>query len=237
MSLKITSLSSGSHGNAYVVSNSLEGDRLLIEAGLAPKKLKKAFWEKNIMFKDILTCLISHEHKDHSASAEYLSNAGVNILAPESLEGIREDRLVPIKANKVYEAGSYLVKPVNMSHDDITCYGFFIYYKPTGDRLFYATDSMYVEQRPKKANYLMIEVNYQAKYLEEAIKAGEMDRANMRRVMRTHMGLETVLEFLKKIDTEDLKEIWILHVSKRNANPDEIKEAIQKEAGVPVYIA
>jgi len=240
----IKSLSSGSHANCYLVSNDKGGDRLMIEAGLSPNKLKKALWEEGVYLKDINNCLISHQHQDHSKAAEYLSNAGVNILAParNSENGsfsvpVREDRYYPLLPGKVYEAGNYKVLTTNLSHDDVICLGYFVLHEPSGERIFFATDSMYVKANPKKVNYLMIEANYQEKYLEEAIETGRMSRHNMRRVKRTHMGLETVLQFLEAIDLSELKEIWLLHASKRNSNPEEMKEIIQQETGKVVKLA
>lgn len=241
--MKITSLSSGSHGNCYIISNDKGGDKIMIEAGLPPKKLKKALWKEDIMLKDISTCLISHEHLDHFKSANFLSNSSTNILLPKTHEdspkinSIRKDRRYYLTPGKIHDLGQYLVLPADMSHDDVTCLGFMIYYKPTEERIFYATDSMYIKQNPQDINYLMIEINYQEKYLEEAIKESQMSRVNMRRVMRTHMSLKSAMEFLKAIDTSQLKEVWVLHISSRNANTKEIKETIQKEVGTPVYIA
>ena len=241
--MKIISLSSGSHGNCYVISNDKGGDKIMIEAGLPPKKLKKALWKEDIMLKDISNCLISHEHLDHFKSANFLSNSSTNILLPKThedspkIDSIRKDRRYYLTPGKIHDLGQYLVLPADMSHDDVTCLGFMIYYKPTEERIFYATDSMFVKQNPKDINYLMIEVNYQQKYLEEAIKEKQMTRENMRRVMRTHMGLDTALKFLDAIDLSKVKEIWILHVSSRNASKEEIKETIQKQTGKVVRIA
>ena len=63
-----------------------------------------------------------------------------------------------------------------------------------------------------------------------------MTRENMRRIMRSHMGLNTAIDFLENVDLSQTKEIYAIHHSERNSNPKEIKEAIQKTTGKLVYV-
>ncbi len=234
--MKITSLASGSSGNAYVING-----QLLLEAGLSPNKLKKKLWKNNLTLGQIDACFISHNHKDHSRAASFLADSGIDIVIPISEDGeennIRADRLYPINGGKTIKVNNYFVKAVDMSHGEHACLGYFVLDTDKDERLFYATDSMYIKQNPQNVNYLMIEVNYQQEYLEEAIQEGQMSRANMRRVLKNHMSLENAIKFLNSIELSEVKEIWVLHVSSRNANRIEIKEKIQKETGKPVYLA
>jgi len=240
--MEITTLSSGSHGNAYLIK--ANDDILLIEAGLAPKKLKKKLWEEDIYVAKIDSCLVSHYHQDHFKSVEFLTNSGVDVLIPsvEDKTGLfkrdeRKDRVYYLEPNKIYKTANFLLKPFDLQHDDVPILGFMLYHKGTEERLFYATDTMYIKYQPKNIHYYMVEVNYQKKYLEESVKAGTMSRENMRRIMRSHMGLDTTVEFFKANDMSKVKEIHLLHLSERNANPEEVKETVQRISGVPVYIA
>lgn len=238
--MKINVLASGSAGNSYLLANDNGGDQIMIECGLSPKNLKKLLWDKEVYLSDINACLISHKHQDHSAAASYLANSTVAVCMSEhtadSIQDLRRDKLVILKPQKAYELGNWLFKPFESSHDDVPTLGFLLFHKPTGERVFYSTDTAYIRYQPQNIHYFMVEVNYQQKYLEETIEEEDMNRHNMRRVLKSHLALETALEFFEKVDTSEAKEIYVLHLSKRNANPDEVKQRIQEVTGVPVYI-
>jgi len=239
--MNITGIASGSGGNCYLITDDDNKHPLLIEAGLPPKKLKRELWDRGISISEINFCLISHEHQDHFKSAEFLTNHSVNLILPKTdeegsnLDLKRKDRVYYAGGNKIYKANHYLIRTMDMNHDGVPILGFFIKHE-SGQKIFYATDTMYIKYRPEGVNYFMIEVNYQKKYLEEAIKEGQMTRANMRRIMRSHMGLDTALDFLKAADLSQAKEIYAIHHSQRNSNPIEIKETLQAETGLPVYV-
>jgi phosphoribosyl 1,2-cyclic phosphodiesterase len=238
--MDIISLSSGSKGNSYIVRDS--GDTLLIEAGLPPKKLKEGLWDYDVDMADIDLCLISHVHQDHYKSAEFLSDRGVSIILPEVTDEQiqrlpRKDRVNYIEANKMYREGNWIVRAFDLEHDGVVNYGYFVMNTQSEDKLFYATDTMYIKYKPEGVNYWLVEVNFQDKYLEEAIKEGRMDRDNMRRIKRSHMSLATAKTFFSKQDLSDTREIWLLHLSDRNSNPTEVRKEIQKTTGKEVYLA
>ena len=175
---------------------------------------------------------------------EWLSNRGVRVALPvaayenNSFKGVvREDRLIKLKPYKTVKQGNWYIKPFTLEHDGVDNLGFLLLHAPTDERLFYATDTAYIKEVPQDIDYMMIEVNYQKKYLEESVKEGTMSRENMRRIMRSHMSLQTALDFLKSCDLSKIKKIYALHLSGRNSNAQEIREAIQEETGKPVYIA
>ena len=238
--MDIISLSSGSKGNSYIVRDS--GDTLLIEAGLPPKKLKEGLWDYDVDIADIDLCLISHVHQDHYKSAEFLSERGVEVALPEAADEQiqrlpREDRVTYLKSKGSYAKRFWIVRAFDLEHDGVVNYGYFVMNTQSDDKLFYATDTMYIKYKPESVNYWLIEVNFQDKYLEEAIKEGRMDRDNMRRIKRSHMSLATAKVFFSKQDLSDTREIWLLHLSDRNSNPTEVREEIQKTTGKEVYLA
>jgi len=239
--MKIIPLSSGSSGNSYVIKK--DDDVLLIEAGLAANDLKEKLWDNDLNLKNINNCIVSHLHLDHSKSAGFLTKRGVNVLMTQSaIEGVfkggmRKDRVFYLEPNKTYRMDNFVVKPFDLSHDNIPTVGFLVMHKPSEELLFYASDTMYIAYKPQGVKYWLVEVNYQEKYLEEAIKEGRMTRENMRRIKRSHMSLKTAVEFFKAQDLSKTEEIWVLHLSDRNSNADEVKEEIQKVTGVEVYLA
>ena len=82
----------------------------------------------------------------------------------------------------------------------------------------------------------MIEANYDPEILTLNGNTGRVDRGRVKRVIDTHMSIETALLTIKKLDKSRLKEIWLLHLSNDNAGED-FKKRVQEIAGCEVYIA
>ncbi|RMF99742.1 MAG: MBL fold metallo-hydrolase, partial [Nitrospirae bacterium] len=57
------------------------------------------------------------------------------------------------------------------------------------------------------------------------------------RVLKTHMGLDTLVKYLKKIDISKIKQIWLLHLSDLNSDAERILKAVQGITGKEVIIA
>lgn len=150
---------------------------------------------------------------------------------------IRGDRVKCLEGNKLYRINDWLIRTMNLEHDGVINLGYYVMHTETEKTFFYATDTMYIKYKPENVNYWLIEVNYQDKYLEEAIKEGQADRSNVRRIKRSHMGLRTAKKFFKQQDLSDTKEIWLLHMSDRNSNPDEVREEVQGATGKVVKLA
>jgi hypothetical protein len=50
------------------------------------------------------------------------------------------------------------------------------------------------------------------------------------------MSLDNTIEFLKANELKSVKEIYLMHLSSRNANAKQMKNAVVKEFGKPVFI-
>ena len=68
-------LSSGSKGNCYLLIT--PNETLIIEAGIRYKDILKGL---DFKLDKVVGCLVSHEHKDHSKSIEYLIKNGIDIF-------------------------------------------------------------------------------------------------------------------------------------------------------------
>jgi len=239
--MNIYSIASGSSGNLYVIKSGV--DIILIEAGIPPTEMNTELWDRGLRLSDIDDCFITHEHMDHFHSAEYLIKHRTNIYLPrteaieDSLKNVtQQDRVIYLEDKQTITVSNFKATALKLEHDGVDILGYLILHKPSDKRLFYATDTAYIKYNPKRVNYFMIEVNYQRKYLEESVKEGDMSRENMRRVMRSHMGLNAALKFFESTDLSQAEEIWIIHTSGRNANRLEIRNIIQSETGIPTFI-
>ena len=125
---------------------------MILDAGVDFKEVQKAL---NFNFRNVLGVLVTHEHKDH---CKYLTNFalnGINIYASagtfEKLN-LKGHRFISVKKLQQFNIGDFIILPFDTQHDAQEPLGFLIQYKPTGEKLLYATDTYYI-----KYNYLFIQ--------------------------------------------------------------------------------
>jgi phosphoribosyl 1,2-cyclic phosphodiesterase len=81
-----------------------------------------------------------------------------------------------------------------------------------------------------------VECNYQSEILDQNIKDGLCEPGLKDRLLRTHLSLNNVIEFLKANDLSRTREVYLMHLSSRNANAKQMKDAIIKMFGKPVFV-
>lgn len=234
--MKIEVIASGSSGNCYKVSN--EDTALLIECGIPYKKIQEAL---NFKVTDIDGVLVSHEHVDHSKACKNLIKAGVDLYMTK---GTKEALNLDSHRVKTFEKdgyftyswvdiGSFKIKTFETVHDAKEPVGFYILNTKTDERLLFITDTMLVKSRFRKIHYLMIEVNYDKKTIND--NPGLNDELR-ERIKKNHMSLETAIDFLNKCGLVRLKKIYVMHLSDHNSNAELIKKSLQELTGVPIEI-
>ena len=72
--MKLKVLGSSSKGNCYLLQN--ENECLIIECGISFKEIKIGL---DFNLRNVVGCLVTHEHKDHSKSLQDLLRAGINV--------------------------------------------------------------------------------------------------------------------------------------------------------------
>jgi len=233
--IQIKTLASGSKGNCYRVSDGVTP--ILLEVGISIKKIKQGL---NYRLSEIEGCLVTHEHKDHCKSVDEIMKAGINCYMTKGTKkelNINNHRIQKITAKIRYEIGNWYMKPFKIEHDAAEPVGFLLWSKATGEKLIFLTDTFYSKYQFHKPNYIMIECNYSMDILNENIKNGRVPAAQKKRLLKTHMSLQTCKDFLKANDLSKVKEIWLLHLSDRNSDAELFKREIQELTGKPTYIA
>jgi phosphoribosyl 1,2-cyclic phosphodiesterase len=66
--------------------------------------------------------------------------------------------------------------------------------------------------------------------------APNLDRVVRERLYTSHFSLENVIKFLKANDLSKVHSIYLLHLSRDNADPEYFRSEIEKLTGKPVYI-
>ena len=228
MELKV--LGSGSSGNCYLLQNKEE--TLIIECGLPYKTILKGL---NFNLSNVVGCLISHEHKDHSKAANDLIKNGIDVYSSkgtfESIE-VKGHRTNIIESEKAIKIKNFVVLPFQTEHDANEPLGFLIYHKDIG-KLLFITDSYYCKYKFSDIDHILIECNYSNKILQEK----ELPKFLKSRIIKSHFELENVKEFLKATDLKNTKEIILIHLSDGNSNAEQFQMDIERLTGKPTYIA
>lgn len=234
MTLTFKPIASSSLGNAYIVDDGKT--KLLIECGLKFRKIQIAL---DFQTSKIAGCLLTHEHDDHSHSIRDVLKAGINVYTSKGTQealGINHHRIKTIEARKQFRISSFTILPFETEHDASEPLGFLIE-SDKGERLLFATDTYFIRYRFKGLNIIAVECNYSEDILRQNILDGIVPVVMKKRLLRSHFSFENYKEFLRANDLSQVREIWLIHMSNRNADADLFKREIQQLTGKPVYIA
>lgn len=231
--MKIKVLGSCSSGNCYLLQSKKE--TLIIECGVDLRKVMKAI---DFNISNVVGCLISHEHKDHSKYVNGLMNKGINVYSsPLTFEALgiderRNHRAKYIFSEEYIKIGEFQVIPFKTKHDAAEPLGFYIFHPEMGSMLF-ATDTYYIDYTFKDLNHIFIECNYSKDILDKK----DLPDTLKRRLIKSHFELGNVKTYLKNLDLTTTKEIVLLHLSDSNSDSNVFRSEIEALTGKPVYIA
>ncbi|EDS78027.1 metallo-beta-lactamase domain protein [Clostridium botulinum C str. Eklund] len=232
--MKLKVLGSGSSGNCYLLQGKEE--TLILECGLPYKTILKGL---NFKIGNVVGCLVTHEHKDHSKAANDLIRNGIDVyLSQGTAAGIefidinRSHRIHEIKSEKVFKIGEFIILPFKTEHDAAEPLGFLIQHLEM-DQLLFITDSYYCRYKFSDIDHVLIECNYS----DEILKERKLPQKLKDRIIKSHFELENVKEFLKATDLKGTKEIVLIHLSDGNSNAEQFQKEIEMLTGKPTYIA
>lgn len=225
-------LATGSKGNSYIVQAGEE--ILLLELGINFKEVLKGL---NFNLNNVVGCLVSHVHKDHSKGIKQALKHSLNVYCNEDVANsvIGDKRRINIiEPLKKFTIGGFTILPFDCQHtnnDGSVCpnLGFLISHKALGKVLF-ATDTYYLKYTFKDIKHILIECNY----AERDLNIIPPERV---RTLNSHMSLETLKETLKTWDLSNTKDITLIHLSGEFGDSKYFKEEIQKATGCIVNVA
>lgn len=229
----VKTINSGSKGNGYALISG--EDVLLLECGVPAKDMLKTI---DYQTSKVIGCLLSHEHGDHAKYIKQYMQYGVKVYGSDevqsNIELIYGEKIEGIKRMNRKKLGSFSVIPFRVPHGETDCDGWLID-SPEG-KLLFITDAEYCPYDFSKMNinYGLIECNYSIDYITL-----EDDGVKNRRVLETHMELQTCKRLIQSINTDSLRSIGLVHLSARNGNPQRFKDEIRSvvDSDVNVWIA
>jgi phosphoribosyl 1,2-cyclic phosphodiesterase len=145
-------------------------------------------------------------------------------------------RIKIIRPRVQFQVGTWAVLPFDVVHDAADPLGFLLANR-AGEKLLYLTDTAYCKYRFNGLSHILIEVNYSIDILRANVDAGAVPVELKNRLLKSHMSLETVKEFLRANDLSRVEGIWLLHLSDGNSDAERFKKEIMELAGKPTFIA
>lgn len=242
-SIKFISFGSGSSGNCAYIGTENAG--VLIDAGVDPDQVFQALKGNNIQPESVKGICITHDHGDHIRYAYtivrkhkhmhiYCTNRVMNgILRRHSITRRIKDYHIAIYKEITFEIAGLKITAFEVPHDGSDNAGFFIEYS---DKSFtIATDLGHVSERAYhymcKANYLMIESNYDSRMLNDGHYPEYLK--NRIRAANGHLDNSDTARFIADNYTEALKYVFLCHLSNDNNTPEiarnEIKKALSEK--------
>lgn len=229
-------IGTGSSGNCYALYDN-DGKILLLDLGLARKQILRGI---DFNVSDVVGCVVSHGHGDHAKSVKDFRNMGVSVITPYDKEYwyIGEFGRLPetatlhgnsdfgIKAFALTDKNGKFMH-TNNDGSECPCYGFLIEHEDMG-KLLYITDTELVKWRFSGINHILISCNCQKKYISDSAKRNH--------VLRGHMELETVKDFIKANKSNALRTVILCHLSSDSCNAEECLAEVQKVTGDGVSV-
>ena len=246
MKIRFLSLASGSSGNCYFLGTEQYG--ILIDAGIGVRTIRKVLKEYGLSLSMIRAVLVTHDHADHIKAVGYLGEKhGIPVYStPEIHRGINKSYCM---TEKLSTSVRYLYKDTPFMLDDFRITAFEVPHDGTdnvgycievdGKVFSFLTDlgciTPIAAQYILKANYLVIEANYD----EEMLKMGPYPFYLKQRIAgpNGHMCNRDTAEFLAENMHEQLAHVWLCHLSKDNNHPElayKTVELILRSKGVLV---
>ena len=229
--MRLTVLSSGSAGNGYV----LEGrySALLLECGVPPEAMMR---RSSCPPSKVAGVLISHEHGDHAAFVGRYAGLGMRLYASKgTIEGLnkvgKQSNLSPVVAMHPFRVGDFYIRPFDVRHDAAEPLGFIIEHDECG-RILFLTDTALCPYsfREFALDHILVEANFDDTILDGNVANGLVEPEQAERTRRSHLSLRMACELVDANQTAALKTVTLIHLSSRNACPQDFVRRMEKTA-------
>ncbi len=245
--LKITSLYSGSGGNATLVRSA--GATVLIDAGKSLRTLSSALKSAGCDVGKLDAIFVTHEHSDHTAALAVLSKKHpipIHMTEP-TVEGLARSGVVlryAVKHPLLFEVkvGDLTVRSFELSHDSDACVGYRID-TDGGESFGSATDTGYVTDgmldKLSGCRTVIIESNYD----EDMLKFGPYPHELKRRISSRsgHLSNTDCAVVASQLAVRGTRHFMLAHLSRENNSPElalsTVKKALAQFPDVRVSVA
>lgn len=236
--MKLISIASGSSGNCIFVGS--KRGRVLVDAGISARRIEQGLLTLGEHADALSGILITHEHIDHISSLGVLMRRyRLPVFATSgTIDAIRKSgRLGEVDSSLFYSVRpdqpfcleDMVVDPSAIWHDasDPVCYSFY----QDGQKISIVTDlgsfDEYLVDKLKQSHILFAEANHDVHMLE----IGRYPYPLKQRILgrNGHLSNERCGQLLSKLMWDDLKQIYLGHLSRDNNYPELAYESVKLE--------
>lgn len=223
MAFTVTSLASGSSGNALLIQRDSIG--ILIDCGIALCTIEKLLRYRGIAPETISALLLTHEHHDHTMSAAALArrysvpvicNAATHDALESELAGVRVE-LLPV--GEQARVGPFDVRSFRLHHDAADPVGYRV--AADGATMALAVDLGSWDDATvsalSKADLLVVEANHD----RELLLASPYPWSIRQRIFGPLGHLDNIQcgELLARTGVQAEHEVWLAHLSEQTNTP------------------
>lgn len=234
MGLRFTVLSSGSTGNATIVTNG--ETTLMVDAGFSAKRIDELLLEREVTGHELNGILVTHEHSDHVKGLGPVARKyNLPIYANEktwraidnSVGNISAENRRVFGTGEAHDFGSLRVESFAISHDAAEPVGYSFYDEKY--KLSVCTDLGYASDKVKLAiadsDVLVLEANHDI----EMLRMGRYPWNIKRRILGDmgHLSNEATGELMSELLNGRLKRTYLAHLSREHNIPDLAKMSVR----------
>jgi len=230
--LTICPLASGSKGNSLFVS--WNQTSILIDAGLSGIEIERRLQANKLSPESLTAILVTHEHSDHIRGVGVLSrryNIPVYINQATYKRASSLGKLSGLeffKCGRSFIIDNMTIAPFTISHDAADPVGFTL--EHDNKKIGIATDlgiaTNLVKEHLKNCSFLYLEANHDPDmlingpypwHLKQRIKGSQ-----------GHLSNNDSKELLRQLNNDNLKHVFLAHLSEENNTPEKAYNAAKK---------
>jgi phosphoribosyl 1,2-cyclic phosphodiesterase len=233
--MRISILGSGSSGNSIFIETN--GVKFLIDAGFSGKRMEEKLISIGEKIENIRAILITHEHGDHISGAGILSRKyGIPIYITEESYEICSNKIGKVeKYNLNFIEKEFFIEdtkiiPFDVMHDATRTIGFRIE-ASNGKKIAVATDIGYIDNIVRNefqnVDIMVIETNYDYNMLMKCSYPWDL-KARVKG-KNGHLSNNDAARFIKEMYHENLKKVYLVHVSKDSNSYELAFDTVEEE--------
>ncbi|USB33232.1 MBL fold metallo-hydrolase [Paenibacillus sp. YPG26] len=234
MGIQFTVLSSGSTGNATVITDGQV--TLMIDAGFSARRIDELLGMRDLTGDQLTGILITHEHSDHikglgAVARKYnlpvYANAKTWEAMSRSVGKLADDQRVIFGTGEARDFGSLRVESFAISHDAAEPVGYV--FQDGRHKLSVVTDLGYASDKVKEtivdSDVLVLEANHDI----EMLRMGRYPWNTKRRILGDmgHLSNEASGEALSELMNGRLKRTYLAHLSREHNMLDLAKLSVR----------
>lgn len=226
MSLRFSSLSSGSSGNCIYIES--DRSKILIDAGFSGKQVEKLLQSIHVDPTELDAILVTHEHSDHIKGVGVLSrryripviaNEGTWCAMSKKIGKIDEENILIFKNDLFFGLRDLDILPISTSHDSMEACGYII--QKNNKKISLVTDTglynLEMMDAMRDSDLFFVEANHDIHMLKNGFYPYHLKQ----RILSTkgHLSNEDAGRLLGDVIQGNGEKVFLAHLSQENNTP------------------